>query len=232
MFGIERLLHRKPRQLSGGERQRVALARAMVREPTSSFSTSRCPTWTPSCAPARATSCSTSSGGSAPPPSTSPTTRWRPWAWAPHRGDVARARCARWGRRRRSTTIRPTPSSPAFLGSPPMNFFERDGASSASGPSRSCPRGSTPRQRAAGGRLVSASTAWRTWAPTGSSTDRCATCSGVKMIVNLPLTVHLPVDRGGLRVLHQAGRSEVLRQSKRTARHRSDMAGRDTAAGA
>jgi len=33
MFGIERLLKRKPRQLSGGERQRVALARAMVREP-------------------------------------------------------------------------------------------------------------------------------------------------------------------------------------------------------
>src|SRR6202158_2646864 len=33
MFGIERLLHRKPRQLSGGERQRVALARAVVREP-------------------------------------------------------------------------------------------------------------------------------------------------------------------------------------------------------
>jgi multiple sugar transport system ATP-binding protein len=33
MFGIERLLHRKPRQLSGGERQRVALARAMVRKP-------------------------------------------------------------------------------------------------------------------------------------------------------------------------------------------------------
>ena len=33
MFGIERLLERKPRQLSGGERQRVALARAMVRKP-------------------------------------------------------------------------------------------------------------------------------------------------------------------------------------------------------
>lgn len=33
MFGIERLLDRKPRQLSGGERQRVALARALVREP-------------------------------------------------------------------------------------------------------------------------------------------------------------------------------------------------------
>lgn len=33
MFGINRLLDRKPRQLSGGERQRVALARAVVREP-------------------------------------------------------------------------------------------------------------------------------------------------------------------------------------------------------
>ena len=33
MFGIERLLERKPRELSGGERQRVALARALVREP-------------------------------------------------------------------------------------------------------------------------------------------------------------------------------------------------------
>ncbi len=33
MFGIERLLERKPRQLSGGERQRVALARAVVRNP-------------------------------------------------------------------------------------------------------------------------------------------------------------------------------------------------------
>jgi multiple sugar transport system ATP-binding protein len=33
MFGIGRLLERKPRALSGGERQRVALARALVREP-------------------------------------------------------------------------------------------------------------------------------------------------------------------------------------------------------
>lgn len=33
LFGIGRLLARKPRALSGGERQRVALARALVREP-------------------------------------------------------------------------------------------------------------------------------------------------------------------------------------------------------
>ncbi len=32
-LGIERLLQRKPRQLSGGERQRVALGRALVKEP-------------------------------------------------------------------------------------------------------------------------------------------------------------------------------------------------------
>ncbi|MBI2845789.1 MAG: ABC transporter ATP-binding protein [Chloroflexi bacterium] len=34
LLGINRLLHRFPRQLSGGERQRVALARALVREPS------------------------------------------------------------------------------------------------------------------------------------------------------------------------------------------------------
>jgi multiple sugar transport system ATP-binding protein len=33
LLGIDHLLARKPRQLSGGERQRVALARALVREP-------------------------------------------------------------------------------------------------------------------------------------------------------------------------------------------------------
>src|SRR5881394_3432584 len=33
LFGIGHLLERKPRELSGGERQRVALARAVVREP-------------------------------------------------------------------------------------------------------------------------------------------------------------------------------------------------------
>jgi multiple sugar transport system ATP-binding protein len=32
-LGIEKLVQRKPRQLSGGERQRVALARALVKEP-------------------------------------------------------------------------------------------------------------------------------------------------------------------------------------------------------
>ena len=43
------LLTRKPRELSGGQRQRVAMGRAIVRQPRSSCSTSRCPTWMPSC---------------------------------------------------------------------------------------------------------------------------------------------------------------------------------------
>src|SRR5919204_2245727 len=34
LFGLQRMLNRKPRELSGGERQRVALARALVREPS------------------------------------------------------------------------------------------------------------------------------------------------------------------------------------------------------
>ena len=48
--GPRPLLDRYPRQLSGGQRQRVAMGRAIVRDPRSSCSTSRCRTWTPSCA--------------------------------------------------------------------------------------------------------------------------------------------------------------------------------------
>lgn len=48
---LEELLERLPRQLSGGQAQRVAVGRAIVKNRTSSCSTSRSPTWTPSCAP-------------------------------------------------------------------------------------------------------------------------------------------------------------------------------------
>jgi iron(III) transport system ATP-binding protein len=41
---------RLPSELSGGQQQRVAVARAIVLEPGCCCSTSRCPTWTPSCA--------------------------------------------------------------------------------------------------------------------------------------------------------------------------------------
>ena len=49
LLRISELLDRKPSQLSGGQRQRVAIGRALVRDRFSSCSTSRCPTWMPSC---------------------------------------------------------------------------------------------------------------------------------------------------------------------------------------
>ena len=70
------VLERLPRELSGGQRQRVAMGRALVREP--SCWTSRCPTWTPGCAPRCARKSATCSSAPAPPWSTSPTIRWKP----------------------------------------------------------------------------------------------------------------------------------------------------------
>ena len=69
ILGIVDYLDRKPKAMSGGQRQRVALGRAIVRDPRAvsvrelrwaarssaipkcSSSTSRSPTWMPSCAP-------------------------------------------------------------------------------------------------------------------------------------------------------------------------------------
>jgi multiple sugar transport system ATP-binding protein len=78
MLQIEHLLDRRPAQLSGGQRQRVAMGRALARNPRCSCSTSRCPTWTPSCAWRCAPRSSCCTSAPAPPPSTSPTTRSRP----------------------------------------------------------------------------------------------------------------------------------------------------------
>ncbi|GEL19678.1 hypothetical protein PA7_35150 [Pseudonocardia asaccharolytica DSM 44247 = NBRC 16224] len=59
-----------------------------------SCSTNRCPTSTPSCAPAPARSSRTSTSGWAPPPSTSPTTRSRRWGWGTASRCSLRAGCA------------------------------------------------------------------------------------------------------------------------------------------
>ena len=70
MLGLEPLLDRLPRALSGGQRQRVA--------PSSSSSTSPSPTSTQPCAPRSASTSANNTNSSAPPASTSPTTRSRP----------------------------------------------------------------------------------------------------------------------------------------------------------
>ena len=58
LVGLTGFEKRMATQLSGGQQQRLSLARALVREPTCSCSTSRCRTWTPSCASGCGASCS------------------------------------------------------------------------------------------------------------------------------------------------------------------------------
>ena len=70
ILGISQFLDRKPKQLSGGQRQRVAVGRAIVRSPRSSSSTSRSPTWTPSCACRPVPRSASCSSAWAPPSST------------------------------------------------------------------------------------------------------------------------------------------------------------------
>jgi len=69
MLQLGALLDRKPGQLSGGQRQRVPMAARWRATPSCSCSTSRCPTWMPSCASrcVPRSRCCTSAPG--PPPS-------------------------------------------------------------------------------------------------------------------------------------------------------------------
>ncbi len=69
LLQISHLLDRKPAQLSGGQRQRVAMGRAWRGNRRSISSTSRSPTWTPSCASRCAPRSRSSTNGWAPPSS-------------------------------------------------------------------------------------------------------------------------------------------------------------------
>ena len=100
---------RYPRQLSGGQQQRVAVARAIVIRPSACSSTSPCRTSTPAFARRCGTSCASSSGRCASPPSSSPTTRRRRSPWRTASWSCTRGASSRSGHRRRST---PSPASP------------------------------------------------------------------------------------------------------------------------
>ena len=112
MLGLGDLLHRKPAALSGGQRQRVALGRAMVREPAaflfdeplSSLDVplrGRCVKRSRPC-----------TRDWARRRCTSRTTSRRRWPWASVSACCGRDKSSRWVFRRRSTTGRPTASSP------------------------------------------------------------------------------------------------------------------------
>ena len=79
MVQIDQLKARQPNELSGGQQQRVALARAFVIEPGVLLMDEPCPIWTPSSGYRCAPPSRSSRAGWALPPSTSPTTRKRPW---------------------------------------------------------------------------------------------------------------------------------------------------------
>ena len=118
LLEIDMLLDRRPRQLPGGQRQRVAIARAMVTQRPCSCWMSRSQTSTPSCAPTPATNYGTFSARPISPPSSSPMTRSKPWAWAIASSSCPKARSSRSAVRSAYMTTPPTYSSPPFSARP------------------------------------------------------------------------------------------------------------------
>jgi multiple sugar transport system ATP-binding protein len=196
MFGIERLLHRKPRQLSGGERQRVALARAMVREPSVFLldePLSNLDAKLRTSARDELQHFQRRLGT---------TTIYVTHDQVEAMGLGHRIAVMRKGQVRQMGPPQEVYNDPAdtfvagFLGSPPMNFFERNGAVVGFRPEQILPKGQYSTQEP----LVDV---WyRVDRVENLGADRLLygalrdLAPDVKMIVNLPFTVHLPVTEG------------------------------------
>jgi multiple sugar transport system ATP-binding protein len=196
MFGIERLLHRKPRQLSGGERQRVALARAMVREPSVFLldePLSNLDAKLRTSARDELQHFQRRLGT---------TTIYVTHDQVEAMGLGHRIAVMSKGQVRQMGPPQEVYNDPAdtfvagFLGSPPMNFFERNGAVVGFRPEQILPKGQYSTQEP----LVDV---WyRVDRVENLGADRLLygalrdLAPDVKMIVNLPFTVHLPVTEG------------------------------------
>src|SRR5689334_14650681 len=196
MVGIQRFLQRKPRQLSGGERQRVALARAMVRspdvflldEPLSNLDAKL----------------RTSARDELQQfqQRLATTTLYVTHDQVEAMGLGHRIAVMNKGKVRQLGPPQEVYNDPAdtfvagFLGSPPMNFFERNGAIVGFRPEQILPKGAYATQE----QLVHV---WfRVDRVENLGADRLLygvlrdLAPDVKMIINLPFTVHLPVTEG------------------------------------
>jgi multiple sugar transport system ATP-binding protein len=196
MFGIEKLLHRKPRELSGGERQRVALARAMVREPDVFLldePLSNLDAKLRTSARDELQHFQRRLGT---------TTIYVTHDQVEAMGLGHRIAVMNQGKVRQLGPPQEVYNEPAdifvagFLGSPPMNFFERDGALVGFRPEQILPRAAYVTQEP----LVHV---WfRVTRVENLGADRLLygnlrdLAPAVKMIVNLPFTVHMPVTEG------------------------------------
>jgi multiple sugar transport system ATP-binding protein len=196
MFGIERLLHRKPRQLSGGERQRVALARAMVREPSVFLldePLSNLDAKLRTSARDELQHFQRRLGT---------TTIYVTHDQVEAMGLGHRIAVMNKGRVRQLGPPQEVYNEPAdtfvagFLGSPPMNFFERGGVLVGFRPEQMLPKAAYSTQEP----LVHV---WfRVDRVENLGADRLLygrlrdLAPDVKMIINLPFTVHLPITEG------------------------------------
>jgi multiple sugar transport system ATP-binding protein len=196
MFGIERLLHRKPRELSGGERQRVALARSMVREPAVFLldePLSNLDAKLRTSARDELQQFQRRLGT---------TTIYVTHDQVEAMGLGHRIAVMNKGKVRQLGPPQEVYNEPAdifvagFLGSPPMNFFERDGVIVGFRPEQLLPKGTY----ATGDPLMDL---WfRVDRVENLGADRLLygalrdLAPEVKMIVNLPSTVHMPVSEG------------------------------------
>src|SRR2546428_5812537 len=196
LLGIDSLLHRRPRQLSGGERQRVALARALVRNPTVFLldePLSNLDAKLRTSARDELQHFQRRLGT---------TTIYVTHDQVEAMGLGHRIAVMSKGKVRQLGPRQEVYNDPAdtfvagFLGSPPMNFFERNGALVGFRPEQMLPRAAYSTQEL----LVHV---WfRVDRVENLGADRLLYGSlrdlapDVKMIINLPFTVHLPITEG------------------------------------